>query len=123
MSGLRSTTDIEAVWREIDWRLQTRQIEIDEAVSELVSKGLVRKALTIADAPDDPLREQVWMLEVGRDVLVPGPRVMIAYPYGRGRLYGCHGRIYRPVTDRIMRDTGMFTFEFADGEMPPTEGG
>jgi len=99
-------------WREVNARLEAGLIDWRQALDELFERGLIRKALGITPARDPEQGQHVvFVLEIARDMLVPGPRLLHAIEDSIG--YGARGgRIYRPVSDRVLWDTGAFSTEF-----------
>ena len=88
-------------WRWVDVGLAGGELDVAEAIQVLGDDGLIRKAngLGLADG-----RGELWMLEPGRERLVPGPRILLDH----GALYG-GPRLYRPVRDLLLWDTGAFS--------------
>lgn len=105
-------------WREVNARLEAGVIDWRQALDELFERGLIRRAvgITPAGAPE-PGQHVVRVLEIARDMLVPGPRLLHAIEDSIG--YGARGgRIYRPVSDRVLWDTGAFSTEFPHDATP-----
>lgn len=94
---------LRARWQEIDCRLNVGEFSAAEAVEAAFSAGLVRRA--IGPGPPESIRE-VWVIEPERDLnLVPGPLFLVVF---EGSAYG-GPRLYRPVSDELRWDTGLFS--------------
>lgn len=115
MSDALTQTSPEQAWRAVDARLAAGELDAGGAIKALGEAGLIRKAngYRLADG-----RSTVWMLEPDRDLLVPGPRMLL----DMGRLYG-GPRLYRPVRDLMLADTGAFAGPVPDEPPQPGEGG
>jgi hypothetical protein len=113
VSDSSSRTGDEAYWRFVDGRLAAGELDADGAVAELFALGLVRKANGLVLRRG---RGQVRILEPARDRLVPGPRLLLDL----GRLYG-GTRLYRPVRDVLLVDTGAFSGPVPAPEDPREE--
>lgn len=93
--------EIERLWREVDRRLNTGEIDAEGAIRELIGRGAVRKSngWRIHESS-----HMVYVLEPARQNLVVGPRLLL--DFGRG--YG-GPRLYRPVSHEVRIDTGLFS--------------
>lgn len=93
--------EIERLWRDVDRRLNSGEIDAERAIRELIEGGAVRKSngWQIHESP-----HMLYVLEPARHNLVPGPRLLLDFGpgYGGPRLYG-------PVNDEVRIDTGLFS--------------
>ncbi len=90
-------------WQDLDWQVNARLLDAEEAMDQAIEGGLARR--TMGPGPPDSITE-LWMIEPARGAfLVPGPLLLIAF--------GEHGyggpRLYRPVSDELRWDTGLFS--------------
>ncbi|MHB1835324.1 MAG: hypothetical protein ACYCXW_10190 [Solirubrobacteraceae bacterium] len=88
---------LEAQWREVDARLARGNLDSGQAVDVLGDAGLVRRVRSFG-----VMAGLVWVVQPPLGALVPGPRLV----FDLGELYG-GPRIYRPVRDLMLADTGI----------------
>lgn len=117
--GPREATEGE--WGEVNYLLEVGELTWSDVVEELFERGLIRKAVGVTPVGQpEPGQEVVIVLEISRERLVPGPRLLHAIHGSRG--WGVlGGRLLRPVSDQVRWDTGLLSTELPESSGKRTE--